>query len=1081
MGRCLLLGVIGILLPWNLVAVENMPGRATTVGTSPEVSIPGNLPGMRPVAPFDVIQKQFAEPPMAYAPFMFWFWDAPVEKENLRIIAGKIMAQKMNPGYAHARYALSDILKECHLEPAPSLPKDQWLGSAWFDAIRGVAGEAQAQGRYFGICDEYWWPTGQAAGRVQAKHPELRGVSLVPQIFEVSAGRTASFPGAYLTVAAQRIGKVPSRMRGDWIWVSDASASKAFFRTSFEIGDPAGISAATLRITADDRYTVFVNGKPAGSDGDWRSVETIDLKNNLVAGKNVLEVEVVDEGGAKGLSAGVEIVPASGDRCLMSTGQDWQAGITGQDRGDTMGDWQPAVVVASENAAPWLLEKDTLPATIISDSIQVIGHGTAFQWKAPESGNWRVYSFSKQLRDGDVNYLDRRLPGVFIQEACVPYEQNAGNFLGGVMPGVFSDHEGHYGPKIAWSSDLEEAFKKQTGRPLAECLPLLIDKDSDGKYARARCDWFSVISEIYGGYFETLSNWWLERKMYFISNLWEENLLWQTYAVGDFMSLQRRVSFPGTDCLQLNGLDVSQFKETQTVTEFEGRRMQTEMMGAANWNLFTPGNIKKVTNAVVAFGADHLVPHGVFTTRKFCNNPWTPDWLDENPTFPFFHLWADFARRATFVNAHGRMVADVLLFNPKETIWMESGGKFFLPGYGMTPFDACELYSAEMKELAAGYRRTMAELTAARIDYLIGDSFYLDRMQVGGGKLTKDGWGFRTVILPPIKILPRSVARKLLLFCQQGGRIFSQGELPVGSPEFGANDPEIRRIMEQLQKLPDFKRIETPLKNLLQTEPEGLRSGVRFLTGAFDMLEIHRVIDGRHFVWMVNNSDEWHTSRIFVAQAGGTAQKWNCEDGTLRRLESSPTEGGVDVSVTFAPYEAFWVVFDDSGKPMPLLDALSSRLMSAVPIDGPWKAVIHPEEQPESENPMKIPGHFSHADGMEVRLEDWSKWGLPRFSGRVDYESTIDVDGSLAQQEGLVLDLGNVAEAAEAWINGERVGERFWPPYRFSIRKGLIVSGKNTVHIRVANNVGNSYGMDLSSGLFGPVLIGKTDWKNAAP
>jgi hypothetical protein len=40
----------------------------------------------------------------------------------------------------------------------------------------------------------------------------------------------------------------------------------------------------------------------------------------------------------------------------------------------------------------------------------------------------------------------------------------------------------------------------------------------------------------------------------------------------------------------------------------------------------------------------HIIPHGVFTTRKLTGNPWPPDWYLENPMFPYLHQWADFAR-----------------------------------------------------------------------------------------------------------------------------------------------------------------------------------------------------------------------------------------------------------------------------------------------------------------------------------------------------------------------------------------------------------------------------------------------------
>jgi hypothetical protein len=49
------------------------------------------------------------------------------------------------------------------------------------------------------------------------------------------------------------------------------------------------------------------------------------------------------------------------------------------------------------------------------------------------------------------------------------------------------------------------------------------------------------------------------------------------------------------------------------------------------------------------------------------------------------------------------------------------------------------------------------------------------------------------------------------------------------------------------------------------------------------------------------------------------------------------------------------------------------------------------------------------------------------------------------------LDLANVGETAELWINGERIGERIAKPYRFEIGKKL-ERPVNEVTVRVIAN-----------------------------
>jgi len=48
----------------------------------------------------------------------------------------------------------------------PDLPADEWLGDKWFEAFGVALNEAEKQRHYLGHCDEYWWPSFQAKGRV---------------------------------------------------------------------------------------------------------------------------------------------------------------------------------------------------------------------------------------------------------------------------------------------------------------------------------------------------------------------------------------------------------------------------------------------------------------------------------------------------------------------------------------------------------------------------------------------------------------------------------------------------------------------------------------------------------------------------------------------------------------------------------------------------------------------------------------------------------------------------------------------------------------------------------------------------
>ncbi|HCS49871.1 MAG TPA: hypothetical protein DIW61_17160 [Candidatus Aminicenantes bacterium] len=116
---------------------------------------------------------------MIYAPFIFWFWDEPLDPAKMAEMSRTMASQRFSPGYAHARKSMVGT---------PDLPDAEWLGDRWFAAFGAALKEAEARKNYLGYCDEYWWPSFQANGRVLAANPELRTVSLNWETIPVAGG-----------------------------------------------------------------------------------------------------------------------------------------------------------------------------------------------------------------------------------------------------------------------------------------------------------------------------------------------------------------------------------------------------------------------------------------------------------------------------------------------------------------------------------------------------------------------------------------------------------------------------------------------------------------------------------------------------------------------------------------------------------------------------------------------------------------------------------------------------------------------------------------------------------------------------
>lgn len=91
-------------------------------------------------------------------------------------------------------------------------------------------------------------------------------------------------------------------------------AELVVFRRVFNLNDDP--SSATLKISADNIYLVFINDYAVGAwnpggfvatDGNWHDSETYDIKDALNQGDNRISIIAVDVGDYEGVSLEMEV------------------------------------------------------------------------------------------------------------------------------------------------------------------------------------------------------------------------------------------------------------------------------------------------------------------------------------------------------------------------------------------------------------------------------------------------------------------------------------------------------------------------------------------------------------------------------------------------------------------------------------------------------------------------------------------------------------------------------------------------------------------------------------------------------
>ncbi len=883
-------------------------------------------------------------------------------------------------------------------------------------------------------------------------------------------------------------------LSASWVWLEKNPGTEhtVYFRDTFEIPE-SPIVNARLRITCDDRHTVYLNGNNLGSANTWTSLITYEKEKltgaGLQPGKNTLAVEGVGGGGVDALICELVVDLANGKRLKIRTGDDGWRESSNVENGDWYkpgyddSTWDTPKVLGSSAAAPWRLPEARgkyKKATIKSATLRIISEDHAdMEWTVPDDGQkWRVYTFTKQ-DGGSVNFINKDLAKAFIDIAHVPYQKRYGEKFGKYIIGSFCDTEGNYGNGngLVWSKDMPEAYKKHgEGRDVKQWLPLMLDEDVEGLYARARCDWYEAFSDCYAAFFQGVSDYLAQYGLYYTGHVWEQTLQSEASCVGAYMDIQRAYSMPGMDALGPNTFNPHDYRESFSVAAFEKRRMLCELLGAGGWENFTTAILKQGTNAAVAFGSSHISHHGVFMTRTL--KVWTPDWYDENPMFGYFNLWSDFTSRASYVNSCGNVVPDVLIVHPQESVWTLLGDAekiFWSPESGHVAY-LDGLYSKEVQEMNRIYSEAMELLTANRIEYLIADTHYLQELEQEARLLRRGDLTFKTVVLPPLVVLDRDFAKKLVVFAKAGGNVYALGTLPTGSPEAGLNDPVIAALMQELKATDSFHNIGNTLADAISRESGGLKSRISFVDGGFKMLQTNRRIDGRDFFWLVNNSETCQQSLIRVSNVKGRASVWNCETGDITPIACRDIGGGSELYISFEPNQAYWLVFDPRRSPLEVPVFKRTKRTKVVEVAGEWKVTVKKEVQPVLEFPVELPDAWLN-DGVMHALTEWNSWSeMPkRFAGLLDYTTTVTLDDI---SDNMQLDLGFVDHLAQVWINDKPIGAKLWAPFIFDT--GAFRKGENTIRIRVGNLVNNNYqtynaaDTALASGLKGPVTVWKT-------
>lgn len=320
---------------------------------------------------------------------------------------------------------------------------------------------------------------------------------------------------------------------------------------------------------------------------------------------------------------------------------------------------------------------------------------------------------------------------------------------------------------------------------------------------------------------------------------------------------------------------------------------------------------------------------------------------------------------------------------------------------------------------------------------------------------------YKAVILPNVERIPLPTLRKLEEFAKNGGIVIAARRIPNVAPGYKATDAErseIRAIAARLFEGPNaaahFVADEAtqlaPKLNAVMTPDVKLQPAVA------DIGFIHRHAENAEIYFLANSSNQTHRVNATFRVQGLQAELWNPLDGSVAPLATQAATNGTVLSLELEPYGSRVVLFSKRALGKPTTTVATN--VAPLDLSRDWRVT------------------FGQQQTVMSTLHSWAEDEATRFySGTATYEKTFTVtDAMLQSGQEVRLDFGPgqaipeqprrngmrawfdgpIREAAVVYVNGQRAGAMWCPPYTLNVTK-LLKRGENQLRIVVGNTAIN--------------------------
>ena len=145
---------------------------------------------------------------------------------------------------------------------------------------------------------------------------------------------------------------------GSWIWDAKTFDDQTcLFWQTIDLPITNKIVNARLLLTADNEFTLFIDGREIGHGSDWRELFDYNLTLLMSPGRHVLAVKAINPTGFAGMLLGMRVELEDGQRIEIKSDQNWRIAPNESKSWKEMTrpptSWAAAKVVGTFGATPW--------------------------------------------------------------------------------------------------------------------------------------------------------------------------------------------------------------------------------------------------------------------------------------------------------------------------------------------------------------------------------------------------------------------------------------------------------------------------------------------------------------------------------------------------------------------------------------------------------------------------------------------------------------------------------------------------------------------------------------------------------